>query len=55
LFAEERQRLLKDAAERQTLFAGIRRLRRTMVAAEHRKSKGGDARAGSTMAPEDNE
>jgi hypothetical protein len=54
LFAEERQRLLKDTAECQALFAGIQReRRRAVVATETMKREGGDDRAGPSSALKD--
>jgi hypothetical protein len=54
LFAEERQHLLKDAAECQALFVGIQRERhRAVVATEKPKREGGDDRAGPSSALKD--
>ena len=49
-FADERQRLLEDAAERRALFTGLRRERRR-AEAERRKRNGGDGGAGPSNAP----
>jgi hypothetical protein len=54
LFAEERQRLLEDAAEHRALFLGIRRERcRAAVPVEKRKREGNDKEAGLSSAPKD--
>jgi hypothetical protein len=50
-FAEERQRLLKDAVERLALFARLWRMRRLRVATEKWKREGGDDGAGPLSAP----
>jgi hypothetical protein len=56
LFADERQRLLEDAAERRALFAGIRRERHhAAVATEKWKREGNDDEAGPLSAPKDDE
>jgi hypothetical protein len=54
LFAEERPRLLEDAAEHRALFAGIRReWQHAVVAAGKRKREEGDDRTGQSSAPKD--
>jgi hypothetical protein len=55
LFAEERQRLLEDAAERRPFFAVIRRMQRVAASAtaEQRKREGDDARAVPSITPKD--
>jgi hypothetical protein len=50
-FAEERQRVLEDVAERQALFAGLQRMQRL----RKQRKEGGDDRAGPSSAPKDGE